>query len=118
MERFGSCLDCSLDDIDIHERCVSVWRLISYIVLTPHCERPRAKIVTKLVETHRAGMHPVDFTPRNILVKDGDYRIVDLRDAISHRCTWEYDFIKHAGVVDRDEEDESPRRPLTAVRCL
>ena len=28
------------------------------------------------------------------------------------------DFIKHAGVVDRDEEDESPRRPLTAVRCL
>ena len=28
------------------------------------------------------------------------------------------DFIKHAGVVDRDEEDESPLRPLTAVRCL
>ncbi|KAL1666298.1 hypothetical protein GGF50DRAFT_113277 [Schizophyllum commune] len=25
------------------------------------------------------------------------------------------DFIKHAGVVDRDEEDASPRRPLTAL---
>ena len=28
------------------------------------------------------------------------------------------DFIKHAGILDRSEEDVSPRRPLTAVRCL
>ena len=83
---------------------------VLHLVLNSYHECSRAKILTKLVETHRAGMHPVDFTPRNILVKDGDYRIVDLRDAISHRCTWKYDFIKHAG-------DEAPG-PDTLDPCV
>ena len=28
------------------------------------------------------------------------------------------EFAKHAGVIDRDDEDTSPRRPLTGVRSL
>ena len=28
------------------------------------------------------------------------------------------EFAKHAGVIDRDDEDTSPRRPLTWVRSL
>lgn len=50
----------------------------------------------------------MDFSPRNILVKDGDYRIVDLGDAISHRCTWKYDFIKHAGDETPDPDTLNP----------
>ena len=67
----------------------------------------RAKILNKLAELHRAGIHHLDFAERNVVKKNGDYRIIDLRHIVEHEseCCWTYDFEEHIGDRAPDAED-------------
>ncbi|TCD67125.1 hypothetical protein EIP91_000465 [Steccherinum ochraceum] len=71
----------------------------------------KAKILNKLVEAHHGGLLHLDFAERNVVEKDGDFRIIDLRHAQNHpECRWTYDFEKHIG--DSTVADDDP-----TVRC-
>ncbi|THH18399.1 hypothetical protein EUX98_g8967 [Antrodiella citrinella] len=90
LERFGEQLDCGFLDLRKSEK---------------------AKILNKLAEAHRAGLHHLDFAERNVLVKGGDYRIIDLGHAKPHNppCQWTYDFLEHVECDDVNITDPSVR---------
>ncbi|TCD65156.1 hypothetical protein EIP91_003012 [Steccherinum ochraceum] len=89
LERFGSRIEGCFTDLDTLEK---------------------AKILDKLVVAHHAGLDPIDFAPRNVLVRDGDYRITDLGHAKPHLgpCRWTYGFVQHVGTKEYD--DGEPKR--------
>ena len=64
----------------------------SYIMLSR-----RAKILDLFVSAHHAGLHHLDFAERNVVQKDGEYRLIDLRHARKHSsaCRWTYSFGRH-----------------------
>ncbi|TCD65168.1 hypothetical protein EIP91_003024 [Steccherinum ochraceum] len=68
----------------------------------------KAKILDKLVSAHHAGLDPIDFAPRNVLVHNGDYRITDLGSAKRHVgvCLWTYGFLQSIGTKEYDDEPE------------
>ncbi|THH16423.1 hypothetical protein EUX98_g9300 [Antrodiella citrinella] len=72
----------------------------------------KAKILNKLAEAHRTGLFPLDFAERNVVVKDDDYRLIDLGRAERHDppCRWTYDFTAH--VEDDDVKSTDP-----SVQC-
>ena len=72
----------------------------------------RAKILNLLAAAHRATLNHRDFAERNVVEKDGEYRLIDLRDACEHlpRCRWTYDFEKHIGC-------KSPRGDDPTTTC-
>ncbi|THH27124.1 hypothetical protein EUX98_g7073 [Antrodiella citrinella] len=69
----------------------------------------KAKILDKLVEGHHAGLRHLDIAERNVLVKDGDYRIADLGHAELHDppCQWTYNFTDHVEDDTVDAKDPS-----------
>ncbi|THH28115.1 hypothetical protein EUX98_g6064 [Antrodiella citrinella] len=91
LERFGKQLETRFRDLEKNEK---------------------AKILNKLAEAHRTGLHHLDFVERNVLVKRDDYRICDLGHVQPHnpRCKWTYDFVEH---VEDDDVEEGQR----SIRC-
>ncbi|TCD69452.1 hypothetical protein EIP91_007578 [Steccherinum ochraceum] len=61
----------------------------------------RGEALNRLVDIHRAGFSHCDFARRNVVTKDGQYRIVDLADVTPHEgvCQWTFDFVENAGRV-------------------
>lgn len=58
--------------------------LIFTIIL---CER--VKILNLLGEFHNKGrLHLTDFAERNVVVRDGRYRLIDFHDIEDHSCDW------------------------------
>lgn len=58
--------------------------LIFAIIL---CER--VKILNLLGEFHNKGrLHLTDFAERNVVVRDGRYRLIDFHDIEDHSCDW------------------------------
>ncbi|THH20443.1 hypothetical protein EUX98_g8580 [Antrodiella citrinella] len=68
----------------------------------------KAKILNKLAEAHRAGLFPLPFSERHVVVKDDDYRLIGLGCAERHDppCCWTYDFTAH--VQDDDIKPTDP----------
>ncbi|THH19706.1 hypothetical protein EUX98_g8718 [Antrodiella citrinella] len=87
LERFGNRLECPFHELPKPEK---------------------AKLLNKVVTAHHAGLFHLDFAERNILVKDGDYRIIDLVHVEPHDppCTWSYDFEEH--LEDEEVDDMGP----------
>ncbi|TCD69453.1 hypothetical protein EIP91_007579 [Steccherinum ochraceum] len=87
MERFGNRVTSSFRDLP----------------------RPElAKVLNKLAEAHRGGLYHLDFAERNVVEKDGDYRLIDLRHAKPHSgCGWTYDFEKNIEDCTVDDADPS-----------
>ena len=73
----------------------------------------RAKILNKLAEAHRAGLRHMDFAERNVLTKNGEYRLTDLLHAKPHDppCKWKYDFLEHL------DDDAIDIKDVCLVKC-
>ena len=61
-----------------------------------HVDNNRAKILRGLAELHKAGCHLLDLRERNVVVKDGQYRFIDLEDVSEHECCFRGEFIPDA----------------------
>ena len=53
----------------------------------------RAKILDALWKVHLRGICPTDFTERNVLVQEGEYRLINFHDHVEHHCQWSFDFL-------------------------
>ena len=54
----------------------------------------RAKILDALWKVHLRGICPTEFAERNVLVHEGEYRLIDLHDYVEHHCEWSFDFLR------------------------
>ncbi|KLO17602.1 hypothetical protein SCHPADRAFT_994280 [Schizopora paradoxa] len=62
----------------------------------------RITIFKKLVEIHAAGIRQARFEESNVVVKDGDYRIVEFDHASRHNCKWKDTMEQHLGESLKD----------------
>ena len=61
---------------------------------------------------HHASLGHLDVAERNVVEKNGEYRLIDLRDAVEHlpACQWTYKFGEHIGC-------KPPRGDDPAIGC-
>ncbi|TCD69450.1 hypothetical protein EIP91_007576 [Steccherinum ochraceum] len=88
MERFGSKLRLKLPQLDVVSR---------------------AKVLNCLLPIHHAGLSHSETFWNNIVMKDGEYRIIGLAKMSPHEetCHWNFDFVENASrritYLERDE---------------
>ena len=49
----------------------------------------REKILECLGKIHLAGFHLPNFAERNVVHRDGSYRLIDFHDITKHKCRWD-----------------------------
>ena len=106
LERFGNRLDREFRNLKPIQKC-------AMLSMHPHffadCFVYRAKILNQLAAVHRAGFVHLDFAERNVLERDGEYRITDLGRVKEHlpRCSWTCDFKTLMGADRLMVDDET-----------
>ncbi|KAF8624464.1 hypothetical protein AX15_005861 [Amanita polypyramis BW_CC] len=63
----------------------------------------KIKILDRLAELHRCGLHHGDFAERNVLERNGDIRIIDFDEITEHDCHCDMNF--RAGDKSPDAQD-------------